>query len=125
MTAIEGGHEPEATTRASRQSSPVPRSNHEDRTRYTHRSDTYTHNNFNQNRQQHQERSSNQSRFGDRDSHHSYYSPKPQNQYSQADHYFNNSSNPQHLVLNMSMFNISELIGSLQSQIIGLHLQTL
>ena len=51
--------------------------------------------------------------------------PKPQNQYSQADHHFNNSSNPQHLTPDMSMLNTSELIGSLQSQIIGLHLQPL
>ena len=49
----------------------------------------------------------------------------PQNQYSQADHHFNNSSNPQHLTLNMSMLNNSELIGSLQNQIIDLHSQPL
>ena len=65
--------------RPSRQSSPVPRSNHEDRTRYTHRSDTYTHHNYNQNRQPHQERSSYQSKYGDRNRHHSYYSPNPKN----------------------------------------------
>ena len=49
----------------------------------------------------------------------------PQNQYSQADHHFNNSSNPQHLAPNMSMLNTSDLIGSLQSQIIGLCLHAL
>ena len=92
--------------RPSRQSSLVPRSNNEDRTRYTHRSDAYTHHNNNPNRQQYQERSPYQPRYGDRDRHHSYYSPKPQNQYSQnINHY--NDSNAHHLAPDMSVFNTS------------------
>ena len=57
------------------------------------------------------------------DKHHSYYSPKPQNQYNQVDHHFNNSNNLQHVTPNMSVLNASKLLGSLQSQIIGLHSQ--
>ena len=48
----------------------------------------------------------------------------PQNQYSQNNHPYNNS-NAHHLAPDMSVVNTSELIGSLQSQIIGLHFQPL
>ena len=94
--------------RPSRQSLPVPRYN-----RQTNRSDAYPH--FNR------ARSSYQSRYSDRDRHHSYSSSKYQHPHNQASHsYHNNSNTP-----NMYPLNTSELIGSLQSQIIGLQLQPL
>ena len=89
------------------------------------RLDTYTHHNYNQNKQHHEERSSNQCRYGDGDRHHLYHSTRPQDQYSHADQHYNNNNDPQHSAHNMSMLNTLELIGSLQSQIIGLCSQPL
>ena len=57
--------------RPSKQSWPVPRHNYDDRTGYTHRSDTYPH----YNRLCHDKRSYYQSRYGDRDRCHSHLSP--------------------------------------------------
>ena len=44
----------------------------------------------------HQERSSYQSRYGNRDRHHSYLLPKDQHQYNQANHHYHNNSNVKH-----------------------------
>ena len=94
--------------RPSRQSSPVPRYN-----RQTNRSDACPH--FNR------ARSSYQSRYSDRDRCHSYSSHKYQHLHNQASCSHHNASNTP----NMYPLNTSELIGSLQSQIIGLQLQLL
>ena len=98
--------------RPSRQSLPVPKYNYNERTRQTNRSDTYPI--FNRVHQE--ERSSYQSRYGDRDRHLSYSLSKHQHQYNQASHHYNNSSQVQL----MSALNTLDIIGSLQSQIIGL-----
>ena len=99
----------------------MPRYNYNDRNRQTNRSDTYP--NFNRFHQE--ERSSYQSRYSDRDRHHLYSSPKHQQQYNQSSHNHNNKGHVQHNAHNMSTLNTSELIGSLQNQIIGLCLQPL
>ena len=94
--------------RPSRQPLPVPRYN-----RQTNRSDAYSH--FKR------ARSSYQSRYSDRDRRHSYSSSKYQHPHNQASHSYHNSSNTP----DMYPLNTSELIGSLQSQIIGLQSQSL
>ena len=106
--------------RPPRQSSPVPSYNYNDRTRQINRSDTYP--NFNRVCQK--ERSY-QSRYGDKDRHHPYSSPRHWHQYNQASHHYSNNSHVQHNAHNMSTLNTSDIIGSLQSQIIGLHSQPL
>ena len=73
----------------------------------------------------HRARSSYQSRYSDRDRHHSYSSPKNQYLQNQASNSYQNSSNTPHIANNRYPLNISELIGSLQSQIIGLQSQPL
>ena len=83
--------------------------------------DTYPH----YNRLHHDERSSYQSRNGDRDRCYTYLSPKPLLQYNPANHHYHNNTNTQHNAPNMSTLDTLELIGALQSQIIGLHLQSL
>ena len=89
--------------------------------RQTNRSDTYPH--FN--RVWQEERSSYQSSYSDRDRHHSYSSPKNQHFYNQVSHSYHNNSNAQCNAPNVSTLNTSELISSLQSQIIGLQSQLL
>ena len=101
--------------RPSRQSSPVPRYNYNDRNRQTNRSHTYP--NFNRFCQE--DRASYQSRYSDRDRHHLYSTPEHQHQYNQA------NNHAQHNTNNMSTLSTSDIIDSLQSQIIGLHSQPL
>ena len=98
--------------RPSRQSLPVPRYN-----RQTNRSDTYPHS--------HRTRSSYQPRYNDRDRQHSYSSPKNQYLHNQASNSYQNSSDMPHNATDMYPLNTSELIGSLQSQIICLQLKPL
>ena len=107
--------------RPSRQSLPVPRYNYNERNRQANRSDIYP--NFNRFCQE--ERSSYHPRYSDRDRHHLYSSPKPQHQYNQVSHHYNDNSNVQHNAHNMSTLNTLDIIGSLQSQIRGLHSQPL
>ena len=98
--------------RPSRQSLPVPRYN-----RQTYRSDLYPHSP--------RARSSYHFRYSDRDRCHSYLSPKNQYYHKQASNSYQNSSNMPHNANDMYPLNTPELIGSLQSQIIGLQLQPL
>ena len=98
--------------RPSRQSSPVPRCN-----RQANRSDAYPYS--------HRARSSYQSRYSDRYRHHSYSSPKNQYLHNQGSNSYHNNSNTPHIANDMYPLNTTELIGSLQSQIIGLQLQPL
>ena len=95
-----------------RQSSPVPRYNQQ-----TNRSDTYSHS--------HRARPSYQPRYSTRDRHHSYSSPKTQYLHNQVGNSCQNNSNMPHNANNMYPLNMPELIGSLQSQIIGLQSQLL
>ena len=95
-----------------RKSSPVPRYNHQ-----TSRSDTYSHS--------HKARPSYQPRFGTRDRHHLYSSPKTQYTHTQAGISYQNNSNIPHNTNNMHPLNTSELIGLWQSQIIGSQSQLL
>ena len=99
--AVEEDQGSEVTSiRHTRQSSPVPRYNQQ-----TSRSDTYSHS--------HRTRSSYQPKYSNRDRCHSYSSPKNQYSHNQANNMLHNAND-------MHPLNMSELIGSLQSQIIGL-----
>ena len=96
--------------RPSRQS--LPRYN-----RQTNRPDTYP--------DSHRARYSYQPRYNDRDRHCSYSSPKNTYLHNQASNSYQSSSNMPHNATDMYPLNTSELIGSLQSQIIGLQVQPL
>ena len=98
--------------RPSKQFLPVPRYH-----RQSNRSDAYPHLS--------RARSSYQSRYSDRDRHHSYSSFKNQHPHNQASHSYHNNSNIPCNTPDMYPLKTSELIGSLQSQIIGLQLQLL
>ena len=90
-----------------RPSSPVPRYNCQ-----TSRSDTFSHSN--------RARPSHQHRYSNRDRHHSYSSVRNQYSHNPASNPYQNISNMPHNANNMHPLNTSELIGSLQSQIIDL-----
>ena len=96
--------------RHTRQPSPVPRYN-----KQTSRSDMYSHS--------HRDRSSYQPMYSNRDRHHSYSSPKYL--HNQASNSYQNIGIMPYNTNDMYPLNMSELIGSLQCQIIGLQLQLL
>ena len=73
----------------------------------------------------HRARSSYQLRYNNRDRCHSYSSPKNQYLHNKARNSYQNGSNMPHNATDMYPLNTSGLIGSLQSQFIGLQLQLL